>query len=210
MGLILEEKTRRKIEEDKRVIFTLTAYTDDFHVGNSEGCYMCMIQIFNADHGVVDEYYRLFLVDDFSERHYKNFIQKFCKDIHYRDKFHVKHDVREKRNNNDEIDEELVDVIARLNQLKLHTKYSCQGTRDRWIDRPCKSDGHSVDAYISFVKPLPDAFTQLANRCEYIVAASMMIRSKKREYNSRFAKCMIRVMDEWEHLLSGSIQQDQN
>ncbi|MCH5583962.1 hypothetical protein MK805_03165 [Shimazuella sp. AN120528] len=207
MGLIYEEKTSRKIEEGKRAIFTLTAYTDDFHSENDEGCYTCVIQIFNAAHDVVDEYYRLFLVDDFSERHYNNFIKKFCKDMNYRDQFHFKHNVREERNNNGEIDEELVDVIVRLNQLNLKTNYSCQGTRVPWIDRPHKSNGHSVDAYISFVKPLPGEFIQLVNRCEYLLVYSSMIRSKKREYNSRFAECMMQVMDEWEHLLLEAIQQ---
>jgi hypothetical protein len=89
---------------------------------------------------------------------------KFCRDQNYREKFNVKNHISEERNT-DEIGEELVNIIARLNILGFKTRYSCQGTKDPWIDRPNKGDGHSVTAYITFVDRLPDRFLQLAKRC---------------------------------------------
>ncbi|MCD9025446.1 hypothetical protein [Cohnella silvisoli] len=197
MGLILEEKTRRNIEDGKRAIFTLSAYTDDFHPNNDEGCYTCTIQIFDPNNNIVDEFYRHFLVNDFNDKYYKHFILKFSRDIDYREQFNIKNDIVEKRNKN-EIDEELVNIIAKLNLLGLRTEYSCQGTKTPWMDRPHKSDGHSITAYITFVDKLPNGFIQLANKFECIVVDCMTIRSKRRDYNILFPGCMTEIIDKWE------------
>lgn len=197
VGLILEEKTRRNIEESKRAIFTLSAYNDDFHPDNDEGCYTCTIRVFDTNNNIVDEYYRHFLINDFSDKHYNNFILKFCRDVNYREKYNIKNDFEEERNTN-EIDEELVNIIARLNLLGLRTLYSCQGTKTPWMDKPHKSDGHSVTAYITFVDKLPDRFLQLAIKCVYFEVDNMTIRSKKRKYNILFSRCITEIIDKWE------------
>ncbi|MGM1048105.1 MAG: hypothetical protein ACQEXX_18455 [Bacillota bacterium] len=197
MGLIIEEKTRKSIEDGKRAIYTLTAYTDDFHPSNEEGCYTCTIQIFDSNNNVIDEYYRRFLVNDFNEKHYNHFISKFSRDINYREQFHIKNDIYEERNKN-EIDEELVNVIARLNLLGLRTQYSCQGTKTPWMDRPHKSDGHSIVAYIKFEDKLPNEFIELTNKYECIEVISMTISSKSRGYNNQFSRCITEIIDKWE------------
>jgi hypothetical protein len=197
VGLILEERIRRKLEEGKRAIFTLTAYTDDFHRDNDEGCYTCNIRVLNANNDIVDEYYRHFLLNDFDDKHYNNFITKFCRDVNYREQFNIKNDIKEERSNND-IDEELVNIIARFNMLGFKTRYSCQGTKVPWIDRPHKGDGHSLTAYITFVDKLPDQFLQLAKGCEYIEVNNMEIRSKKRDFNTLFPECMAEIIEQWE------------
>ncbi|MCK4259995.1 MAG: hypothetical protein KAX49_13530 [Halanaerobiales bacterium] len=201
MGLVLEEKTRRKLEDDKRAIFTLFAFTDDFHSNNDEGCYTCNVKIFNSNNQVVDEYYRRFLIDDFNYKHYRNFIKKFCMNRDYSKQFNVKNEIKEERQNG--IDDELVDIIDKLNSLGLKTCYSCQGTKDPWYDRPMKSDGHGVLAYIKFIEKLPVNFLQLAKRCEYLDVSNNEICSRKRKFNIFFAECMCKIIQQWVAKLPG-------
>lgn len=52
-------------------------------------------------------------MNEFNDKHYKHFILKFSRDIDYREQFNIKNDIVEKRNKN-EIDEELVNIIAKL------------------------------------------------------------------------------------------------
>lgn len=196
MGIIFEEKTSRKIENGKKAVFTLFAYTDDFHPDNDEGCYTCTVRIVNEYNSLDGEYYRLFLIKNFNEKHYKNFIRKFSNNIEYRDQFNYKHDYIERRDSNI-IDEEIGEVIAELNNLGLNTQYSCQGTKDIWSDRPNKGDGHSVMAYIKFLEKLPSSFIHLAKECRYFDVGSQVISSKKREYNIYFVKCMQELIDKW-------------
>lgn len=196
MGLVLEEKTRRKIEDGKRAVFTLFAYSDDFHPDNDEGSYTCSVQIFNENDKLVGEYYRHFLVKDFNEKHYINFIKKFSCNYNYREQFNVKYDYREKRNP-DIIDEEIAEIVAELNKLGLKTKYSCQGTKDPWSDRPYKEDGHSLTAYISFVNDLPNSFIEMAKGCRYLYVNRRNIYSRKREFNPYFAENMREILEQW-------------
>ena len=70
----MEEKTTMKLKDGHRAIFTLSAYTDDFHPDNEEGCYTCNVRVINKNGKVYGEYLRLFLVQNFSNRHYKAFI----------------------------------------------------------------------------------------------------------------------------------------
>ncbi|AIQ14318.1 hypothetical protein [Paenibacillus durus] len=201
MGLILEKKIRRKIEEGKRAVFTLSAYTYDFHPDNNEGCYTCNIRLFDINNHIVDEFYRHFLVSNYSDNHYKRFISKFCVDINYREQFNIKKDTVERRNNN-EIDEEIVDIINRLNLMGLRTKYSCQGTKTPWKDRPHKSDGHSITAYITFQENLPKQFIVLARECDFIDVNTTTIQSKRREFNIHFPECVTRIIDKSESVRS--------
>ncbi len=196
MGLVLEEKTRRKIEDGKRAVFTLFAYSDDFHPDNDEGSYTCTVRIFNENSKLVGKYYRHFLVKDFNEKHYINFMKKFCYNYNYREQFNVKYDYMEKRNPNI-IDEEIVEIVAELNKLGLKTKHSCQGTKDPWSDRPSKGDGHSVMSYISFENSLPDSFIQIAKECKYFYVNSHKIYSRKREDNPYFAENMREIIEQW-------------
>lgn len=157
MGLLHEEVTERVIEDGKRVVFTLTVETSDYHKDNDEGCYTCWIEALDSDQKVFDQYYRLFLVRKFHERHYNNFIKKFVKDPEYRDQFHIRHESRDSRTDG-YIDDELQDVIQDLNNIGLVTQYCCQGTGTPWNDRPHHRDGHSLFAYISFERALPMCF----------------------------------------------------
>ncbi|GEN35430.1 hypothetical protein [Aneurinibacillus danicus] len=196
MGLILEEKTRKKLEDGKRAVFTLSAYTDDFHPDNEEGAYTCNIRVFDGNDRLVDEYFRLFLVRIFNERHYKAFIQKFVRDQAYREQFNIRQDTKEQRPDG-WIDIELQDIILRLNDLGLRTKYSCQGTRDPWIDRPHHSDGHSITAYILFEKQLPDDFLSIALRYPSLHVNYREISTKRRSDNIHFADIIRSVIDQW-------------
>src|SRR3954471_5590269 len=113
MGLILEEKTYKQLENGNKVVFTLHAYTDDFHPDNGEGAYTCNIRIFDKNNEVCEEFYRLFLVKSFNEKHYKAFIRKFVLDKMYREQFNIYFDTKEQRSDGS-IDVELEEVIKRL------------------------------------------------------------------------------------------------
>ncbi|WP_018130170.1 hypothetical protein [Effusibacillus pohliae] len=118
MGLLYEEVTERAIEEGKRVVFTLTVKTSDYLKGNDEGYYTCWIKILDSDQKIVDQYYRLFRIGKFHEKHYKNFIDKFVRDPEYRDQFHIRHETSESRLDG-HIDDELQDIIQDLNSIGL-------------------------------------------------------------------------------------------
>jgi hypothetical protein len=160
MGLILEEKTYKKLENGNKVVFTLHAYTDDFHPDNGEGAYTCNIRIFDKNNEVCEEFYRLFLVKSFNEKHYKAFIRKFVLDKMYREQFNIYFDTKEQRSDGS-IDVELEEVIKRLNDSRLRTKYCCQGTKDLWSARPYHSDGHSITAYILFEENLKKIYQMI-------------------------------------------------
>jgi hypothetical protein len=87
MGIILEKKERRGIEEGKKVIFNLLAEPVDLQEGNNEGYFQCYIRIFNDKDKIIGDYCRNFLVKDFNLIHYKKFIDKFCRDVLYREQF---------------------------------------------------------------------------------------------------------------------------
>lgn len=182
MGLIMEEKTNKKIENGNNVIFTLLASTDDFHPDNEEGAYTCNIHIFDENDKVCDEFYRLFPVQSFNERHYKAFIRKFVRDKVYREQFNI-HLGTEEHRPNGFIDFELQEIIMQLNDLGLRTKYCCQGTKDPWSDRPFHSDGHSVTSYIIFDKHLPTNFSVVARQYPSLYVGFKEIRTKRRNDN---------------------------
>ena len=192
MGLAFEEKTKRKIEDGKRVIFTLLADLDDFHEENDEGCYTCDISIFDKDNKVVDEYCRLFLVKSFNQTHYKRFINRFCNDIIYRESFNMKNEIHIERDKN-AIDERISGLIIKLNELGLKTKYSCQGTDDEWSDRPCKKDGHSECAYISFVEPLPATILEKIKQDNRLRSERSSVYAGKRQYNKVFPDILAEI-----------------
>ena len=196
MGLVVEEKTTRKLEDGYRAVFTLVAYTDDFHPDNEEGCYTCSIRIVNKDGKEIGEYYRLFLVQNFNNRHYNAFIRKFVQDQAYRQQFNNRNHIEEKRPQH-LIDVELQEIIMKLNDLGLHTTYSCQGTKDYWMDRPYHSDGHSETAYISFEKQLPGDFLVIACRYPFLQVESNGIRTKNRKDNQCFSETMEKMIAEW-------------
>ena len=192
------DKTSRKIEDGKRIVFNLLAEREDFAAENDEGCYLCYVKILDAEDNIVDEYYRKFLVEKFKKPDYWEFINQFCKDTEYREQYNKKNDIEEERTGG-EIDERIVGLIGRLNELGLETIFSCQGTDDEWSDKPGKKDGHSFDAYITFVNPLPTYLARELKKddrlriCEW----DNSVRSAKRQYNRLFPEIISAALDKW-------------
>lgn len=199
MGLVLDEKLRRNIENNKRVVFNLFIYSDDFADENEEGSYTCGIKIFDENNKLIDEYVRLFKVSDFSRKHYMRFVDEFCNNIDYRESFNIKNEQTEIRDN-DEIDEEIRDLIKELNELGLTTVYSCQGTKDKWSDRPCKSDGHSIDAYIIFSNGLPRDFLDILQKNNILYVCHNEVRTLNRKNNKMFPQIMKEAINEYKQL----------
>jgi len=191
MGLMVDEQTTRKLRDGRKVTFNLFAYSDDFYEENEEGCYSCNIVIQGEP---VENYVRLFLVRKFSENHYFNFIKKFCNDSSYREQYNVKHAIVA-RNDTDEIDARIKDAVALLSSRGLITKFSCQGTDDKWSDRPCVSDGHSVDAYIVFVDRLPDFYIALFSKDNRLYVEGDSIRVRKRKDNHQFSQILLNLLN---------------
>ena len=106
MKPIFEETTTRQIDKGEAV-FVLSAMLYDFNPDNEEGSFQCKIT-------VGDEIYaRWFPMNKFAEKHYLNFIQKFCSDPVYREQFNIKLSIWEKSTG--EIDLNIRDLIDELN-----------------------------------------------------------------------------------------------
>jgi len=197
MGLVFEETTSRKLRSENTVAhFCLYAYSDDFHEENEEGAFCCDIKIKNKNGDLLEEYRRLFLVAKFHEKHYERFVNKFCNDVRYRDQFNVKH-FSEDKSQDGAIDERIADLVKRFNDLGFETKYSCQGTDEPWQDRPCHSDGHSVTAYVTFYKWLPDCMMKLLQSDSRLNVRRDAIYASHRRYNVNFVDCVNFLLDRW-------------
>lgn len=201
MGVVLDEKTRRKIEDGKILVFNLMAESAAFHEDNEEGACECFITMSNSKGDKIAELYRYFLVKKYNDKHYKNFINRFCSDQTYREQFNRKHD--EKKDNGDDVDERLRELVARFNDAGLTTKYSCQGTDDAWKDRPGKTDGHSETAYISFEMGLPRSFCELISPDKRLSMFASSIRATNRKYNRIFPDIVNQILGEWSKIQEG-------
>lgn len=188
MSLIFEKRNVEKLENGSIVKFNLLLYENDFtDKENDENSYICNIVIVDNNNDKIDSYYRLFKIDSFSEEDYNCFISQFCRNHSYREQFNVKNQIIEKRNT-DAIDEEIKEVIELFNKMGLITNYSCQGTKDKYSDRPCKRDGHSILAYISFVNDLPNKYKQILKNNKELRIYENKIYATKRKYNCNFSK----------------------
>jgi hypothetical protein len=177
MGIIFEETITRKIDKCEAV-FTLSAESYNFDPDNENSSFTCRIT-------VGDEIYiRLFLMNKFVEKHYLNFIRKFCSDPVYREQFNSKLIIQEKSTG--EIDPDIRDLIDELNSHELITKYSCQGTDQPWRDRPGYTDSHSEVAYIVFKQDMPTEFYNLLKDDSRLIVCVDSIHARYRKYNKDF------------------------
>lgn len=198
MSLAFQEKINRKLPDGKKVVFHFWTHNDDL-ADEEEGCYTCNVKI-HDDGRTLSEYYRKFLVRKYNKQHLSKFIEKFCENSEYREQFNIVNDkVLEPHTKG--IDEEIRDVVKQLNDMNLKTQYSCQGTKDLFSDRPHRSDGHSVTAYVIFKKSLPKEFVEIAQRYDlFIVCNGFYIRSLKRIYNSFFNNLLEKIVEEYKKL----------
>jgi len=193
MGLLLEEKTVRKLRKEcKRVEFNLTAETSDFIKGNEESCYDCYITVYDAG-GIEERYRKRFLITEYTDKVYECFLNRFCQDEHFRELFNVKHDVYEPSTG--EIDVRIAGIVTRLNDAGFQTEYSCQGTDAPWSDRPCKHDSHSTTAYIKFQDRLPKKFISLLQKDDRLFVLSDCVYALMRKYNVVFPEIFEKALD---------------
>jgi len=196
MPIVFQEKQNKKLNDGRKVTFNLSANSEDFS-DEEEGCFLCQIKVYE-EKKVGSEYYRRFLANKYTKQHFSKFIEKFCQDEKYREQFNIIHD-KVYEPHRQEIDVEIKNIVESLNKLGMKTIYCCQGTKDVFSDRPRSTDGHSVLAYIYFLKPLPTIFLKLISMYDlFLTFTTTTIHSKKRKYNVYFKEIMTKVIEEYQ------------
>ncbi len=76
--MLIYETIERKIGDGKRAVFTLQSGAD---------CYHCDIKIITCEGETESIYRRDFPGDTYHGCHYRNFRNKFCRDLVYREKW---------------------------------------------------------------------------------------------------------------------------
>lgn len=128
-----------------------------------------------------------FNVDEQTVSDYERFYSSFCSDVVYREKYNLRHESVTRPTLIGKVDEKLVSVISKLNELGISTNYSCQGTGDEWTDYPGPTDGHSELAYISFAR-IPPALEAELGECVGLRCEGNTVSTTDRKYNSAFVE----------------------
>jgi hypothetical protein len=134
-----------------------------------------------------------FRVDRITMREYRKFFRIFCSDAAYRERYNLRHERVTRPALTGKVDEKLVNVISKLNELGISTNYSCQGTVDEWTDYPSPTDGHSELAYISFAR-IPPALEAEINKCIGMRVEGNTVSTTDRKYNGAFAEQIEKVI----------------
>jgi len=195
MPTVFQEKLNKRLRDGKKALFNLSVHSEDLS-DEDEGCFFCEVKVYDGK-SVVGEYYRKFLVYNYTKQHFSKFVEKFCEEDKYREQFNVIHD-KIYEPHKQEIDQEIKGIIEELNGLGMKTIYCCQGTKDQFSDRPRPTDGHSILAYIYFQKALSSDFMKIIAMFDlFLTFKGTAVYAKKRKFNIFFKEIMEKVIKEY-------------
>ena len=169
------------------------AHDWDFGECRAEQHYSCIIKELDEDGELLEEYWRGFLVDGYSREDYLDFVYEFCDNELIRDKYNLRHHYYTRRFNDGTIDENLYEVLVKLNEMGIKTLMSCQGTDQEWTDYPCPTDGHSVTAYIG-VENIPETLKKALENNDKVALSEKGFYAKGRKNNKDFATIILNAL----------------